>query len=134
MNTGGDILLPETRTMEIAGEEVTVSELTLKQLIELGRVVMDTMKVFGQATDQELLAKMLAGQTSIAEDIFAIVEALDEEHLAWLFSVLIDRDREWCVKHVGVDAALDILLALQDVQDLGEIVGKVRRLIGKLMK
>lgn len=134
MSKGDEVLVPETRVLVIDGEDVTITKLGIKQLIELGRVVMSTLQTFGEVSDKKLLSRMMAGQTTIAEDLFALVEALDEDHLAWLFSVLTKKDRAWCIEHVGVDEALDILDALQDVQDLGELWGKVQRLIQKMRK
>ena len=130
MSKGEEIILPEKKTMDVAGEEISVSKLSLGQLIELGRVVASAIAQIGEKNPDELLVRMQTGQSSQAEDILAMLNTLDEDHLARLLSILVQKPKSWVKKNVDVGVALDVLIAQNEVQPLGDIWGKVMTLVG----
>lgn len=123
------MVLPEQRTVEVASEEIVISKLSLGKLIELSRVVSSALTKFAMDGSKDVIDKMAAGEATPAESLLAVVSTLDEDHLAWLMSVLCGKPKKWAKKNVDVDAALDILIEVSEVQNLGDVVGKVKKLV-----
>jgi len=114
MSDDEEILMPKERIIEVDGEEITVKKLSI-----------------GHITDkmpEETLARMASGQTSTAEDLLALVEVLDEDHLAWLLSVLSGKTKAWVIEHFDLTWAIDLIVITNEVQNLGELWGKVMTL------
>lgn len=128
MSKGEEILAPEKRVLVINDEEISLSKLTIGQVLELGKVAASAATQLADAIPPETLQRMQSNETTPAEDVTALLAALDESHLVQLLSVLTGKSAAWCKDNVDVGTALDILIEQNELQPLGELWGKVMRL------
>ena len=128
MSKAEDVLLPPSVEITVEGTKIEVKKLSIKQTLELGKVVLSAAATMADRIPPKDFARMQANQTSNTEDMVIFLSALEEADLTRLLSVLSGKKQAWCDKHFDFDSALDLLIAVNEVQPLKDILGKVRKL------
>jgi hypothetical protein len=119
--------LAEGQFVEIAGEQVWIAPLSLNQWSALARVVMRAI-ARAKSNERRMLAEMLAklndGNLSEEENTTISVEAAllawDDDVLASLYGIIIDRPSAWAKEHFDMREFLRVLNVFTDYNPLWE--------------
>lgn len=127
-----DVLSPDVKELTVDGETIPITKLSMRQWLGLGRWAAEAAAHMAEAIPEDTFRRMAANETSNLEDMLAMIEALDEDHLARLLAILTGKTPEWVTEHFDMDWVLDYLIALNEVQPLAGILGKVMKLRASL--
>lgn len=124
--------LPREIEVQVAGETITVRKLPLGRVAQLAQLLDSLPDIVGQFTADEELAAVFNGAMIGENQDFqalgkAVVAALPkllataQDFVVRLIVVGAELDRKWVEENVGLDEALELLVAIFTVNNLSAI-------------
>lgn len=89
--------------LTIKGEEITIGKLTLKQVIKLTKLL---GKIFSAYSEQ--IKQIRTEGTTNQQDVLELFNLIDEQEVAEIISVIINKDVEFCLD-IDFKALTDII-------------------------
>lgn len=123
-----DILVPDKVDININGRNYQIGVLTLNQIIKLGKLL---GKVLMSSQDK---LKQLSGNQSNAQDLFNLLELLDEQDTAKFFSIVLkEPDLEFLSK-INLDDTLEIIAVLCEHNKFEKVKKNFQRILNVFEK
>ena len=124
-----DDIVPEKEVIEVGKEKLEITELSIKQTIELSRFL---SKKFFDVTKG--IADVELKELSINDLLDIIIRNLDEESLLSLLVIVTSKDREWWKKNFKLSAALKVIRKVLEGEDIGEVFTESLQIVNMFQK
>lgn len=123
-------LVPEYIPVRLGGKTYKIGELGLDQLFGLVR---EGIIVAGRL-DKKDLSKLQAGKSNL-EDMLAFFDFLNEDEVVKVVGILLrEDDSEFLKKHLKATATTEILAAVCERNDFGQIVKNLERMVKAIQR
>lgn len=118
-------LVPEYVPVVLGKKTYKVGELGLDQLFGLVREAISVIS----RLDKKELSKLQAGKSNL-EDMLAFFDFLNEDEVVKVMGILLrEDDSEFLKKHLRATATIEILAAVCERNDFGQIIKNLERMV-----
>lgn len=125
------ILIPEKVEIKIYDKSYKVGALTLNQILKLGKLLATTL--FSSKSKLQALSEKAKENRSNAEDLMSILDLLEEDDIASLFSIILkEDDKEFIKANLPFDKAIEIIAVLCEYNKFDGVKKNFKKILDAL--
>lgn len=115
---------PEGKKITIAGEDFTIKPFVLANRTKVLKIIAEILVEYGKVNPDQNLSKIEVG----ANLLQAIIE-IAGDRIIGIYEAVLGKPREWLLDNVSLSDELNILQAIQEVNDLPFLFSQVKSLV-----